>query len=113
MTAADVRASLSSLEAMFHQEVQLDRRAAAETAFALAVRYRSEDIDGVRQFGTAGGWARTAADLLDQLPADTPEQVASPRRAVGGVEIPELPHSGVVRHRLADVLIFCEVEDER
>ncbi|MFC5100202.1 hypothetical protein [Kibdelosporangium philippinense] len=43
-------------------------------------------------------------ELLDELPADTVEQVASTRMSVGGVDLPELLHSGVVRERLADLL---------
>lgn len=98
-------ASLEELEAAFDAELKTDRRAAAETAYALAMRYRNEDVSGARRFDIAGEWARKAIDILEQLPSETVEQVASSRRSVGGVELPELLHDGVVRTRLADVLI--------
>jgi hypothetical protein len=97
--------SLDELEAAFNAEMQTDRRAAAETAYALAVRYRDEDVSAKRRFDIAGEWARRAIDILEQLPSETVEQVASSRRSVGGVELPDLLHDGVVRARLADVLI--------
>jgi len=81
-----------------------DKRAAAETAYALAFRYRNEDVDGERRFDLAGVWATYAIELLDELPSETLEQVASTRMAVGGVPLPELLHAGVVRERLTDVL---------
>jgi hypothetical protein len=38
------------------------------------------------------------------LPSDTVAQVSSTRMSVGGVELPTLLHSDVVRVRLADLL---------
>jgi hypothetical protein len=49
-------------------------------------------------------WATHAIELLDELPSETVDQVASTRMSVGGVPLPELLHSGVVRERLGDVL---------
>jgi hypothetical protein len=97
-------ASVDELKAAFEAELATNKRAAAETAYALAFRYRNEDIDGARHFDIAGEWARKSIELFDELPSDTIEQVASTRRAVGGIELPDLLHSGVVRARLADVL---------
>jgi hypothetical protein len=104
MTTDTTRASINQLEADFDQEVTSDPRAAAETAYALAFRYRNEDIRGERRFDTAKEWATRAIDLLDSLPSDTLDQVVSTRQTVGGVAIPELLHAGVVRERLGDVL---------
>jgi hypothetical protein len=105
MTNGTHVASVAELEAAFEHEVRIDKRVAAETAYALAFRYRDEDIGGRRRFDVAGEWARRAIELLDQLPADRVDQVASTRQTVGGVDLPDLLHSGVVRARLADVLI--------
>jgi hypothetical protein len=99
------RVSLEELEAAFDRELVSHRRAAAETAYALAFRYRDEDVNGGRRFDIAQIWARRAIDLLDSLPSGTVEQVASTRLAVGGIPIPDLLHSGVVRDRLGDVLV--------
>lgn len=98
------RVSLRQLELAFDVELSADRRAAAEIAYALAVRYRNEDVDGVRRFDIAKAWARRSIELLDSLPSNTQCQVASTCFAVGGVEIPGMLHSGVVRQRLGDVL---------
>jgi hypothetical protein len=105
VTGIQYGATLEELQAAFDHEVNINKRAAAETAYALAFRYRNDDVDGDRRFDIAGEWARKAIDLLDELPSDTIEQVTSTRSAVGGIELPELLHSGVVRARLADVLI--------
>jgi hypothetical protein len=93
-----------SLIAQYEREVDEDHRAAAETAYALAFRYRDHDVEGERRFDLAQLWARRAINLLEDLPADTVQDVASTRQSVGGVPIPDLLHSGVVRERLSDML---------
>ncbi len=102
---AGSRASLGELHAAFDREINMDKRLAAETAYALAVRYRTEDVDRCRRFDLAKQWANRAIEILDCLPADSIEQVASVRQSVGGVPIPSLLYVEVVRQRLADVLI--------
>ena len=99
------RPSLAELEAAFELELAVDRRAAAETAYALAFRYRDADVDGRRRFDLAKVWAARAVELLAGLPSDSVADVASTRMSVGGVPLPELLHAGVARERLADVLI--------
>jgi hypothetical protein len=101
---ADNRASLEHLQVQFNREVETNKRAAAETAYALAVRYRGEDVNGTRRFDIAGIWVRRAIELLDALPSDSVDQVTSTRTAVSGVPIPDLLHSGVVRQRLGDII---------
>jgi hypothetical protein len=98
------RLSLAELEAAFERELATDRRAAAETAYALAFRYRDEDVEGRRRFDLAKVWATRAVELLEGLPSETVADVASTRMSVGGVPLPELLHAGVARERLADVL---------
>lgn len=105
MNDATRRQSLEELQAVFEHESETDRRAAAETAYALAFRYRDEDVDGRRRFDLAKDWAIRAIDLLEALPSSTVDDVASTRHSVGGVPIPDLLHADVVRTRLADVLI--------
>jgi hypothetical protein len=96
--------SFEELQLAFNQEVVVNRRMAAETAYALAFRYRNEDVDGCRRFDLAKLWAMRAIDLLNEIPSDSLREAASTRSTVGGVPLPDLLHSGVVRHRLADVL---------
>lgn len=93
------------LEVQFDREISVDLRVAAETAYALAFWYRNHDFEGSRRFDLAKVWALRTIELLDALPSDTIDQVASTRQSVGGAAIPELLHSGVVRERLGDVLI--------
>jgi hypothetical protein len=92
-------ASLGELEAAFAHELATDRWAASETAYALAVRYRQ-----AWEPGKAGEWAQKAIDLLDELPSDTLEQVATTRVSVGGVTLPSFLHADLVRARHADVM---------
>jgi hypothetical protein len=96
--------SLEELQLAYNREVDTDKRAAAETAYALAFRYRNEDVGGTRRFDIAKIWAQRTIDLLDSLPSATLSQVASTRAYVGGVPLPELLHSAVVKERLNDVL---------
>ncbi|MBA0127905.1 hypothetical protein H0B56_20355 [Haloechinothrix sp. YIM 98757] len=96
--------SIIQLEAIFRRELTTNARAAAETAYALAFRYRNEDIGGCRRFDLAGEWARCSLKILEDLPSDTLEQIASTQSSIGGVAIPHLLHPGVVQARLADVL---------
>jgi hypothetical protein len=102
---AEQRESVADLESRFHQEILTDKRTAAETAYALAWRYRTEHVDCVQSpFEVARKWALRSIELFDALPSDTVEQVCSTRMSVGGVELPGLLHADVVRERLADLL---------
>lgn len=104
MSGTSRHVSLDELETAFTHELQSNNREAAETAYALAFRYRSADVDGRRRFDLAQVWARRALQLLDGLPDDEICDVVSTRQSVGGVPLPDLFHSALVRHRLADVL---------
>jgi hypothetical protein len=76
-----------------------DDRAAAEYAYALAVRLRDlGETDEARRY------ARECLQLAEALPSATLDDVASVRQAVGGVPLPEHFHDGVVRSRLRDLL---------
>jgi hypothetical protein len=102
---AEQSASVAELEAAFGREVSTNKRAAAETAYALACRYRTEYVSTSRpQVEVAKEWAQRSIELLDSLPSETVEQVVSTRQSVGGVPLPDLLHSDVVRDRLADLL---------
>jgi len=98
-------ASLEALELAFDRELVMNKRAAAETAYALAFRYRNEDVGGRRRFDLAKIWATRSIELLDLLPSDKIGEMSSTRQLVGGIPIPDLLHTGVVRQRLGDVLI--------
>jgi hypothetical protein len=108
-TDVESERSIAELEAAFEREVMTDRRVAAETAYALAWRHRCEYVGRGHPFENARAWAGRAIELLDSLPSDSVDQVASGRAWVGGVAIPDLLHSGVVRERLCDVLRTLEV----
>ena len=105
MSDASRHVSLRELEAEFACEVETDERSAAETAYAIACIYRNFDVSGCRRFDLAKQWALRCVEILDRLPSSQVGQVASGRISIGGVPIPGMLHSDVVRHRLADVLI--------
>jgi hypothetical protein len=97
--------SVANLEGAFHQEIFANKRIAAETAYALACRYRTEYVECDQlPFDVARKWALRSIELLEALPSDNVGQVASTRLYVGGVDLPELLHADVVRERLADLL---------
>lgn len=76
-----------------------DDRAAAEYAYALAVRLREAgELDEARRY------AGECLTLAESLPSNTIDDVASSRLSIGGVPMPERFHDGVVRVRLADLL---------
>ena len=102
---AESAISLEALELAFDRELVTNKRAAAEIAYALAYRYRNEDVDGRRRFDLAKVWAERSIELLDLLPSDALGEVSSTRQSVGGISSPDLLHTGVVRQRLGDVLI--------
>ncbi|MCX5418090.1 MULTISPECIES: hypothetical protein [Streptomyces] len=91
-------ASVQELESVFQQELATDRWAAAETAYALAVRHRDAgDWEKSRE------WVKQTLQLLEGFPAETEEQVATQRTSVGGVDLPNYLHEGVVRSRFGDL----------
>ena len=95
--------ALPPLQALVRENEQAklnqDQRAVAETAYALAMRYR-EDGD----FATAQYYAVEALEAARLLPSTAIEDVVSERREVGGVPIPDLFHDGVVKSRLEGLL---------
>lgn len=77
----------------------MDERAAAEYAYALAIRLRDAgQMDDARQY------ARRALHYAERVPSDTLDDVTCDRQAIGGVPMPEKFHDGVVRNRLSDLL---------
>jgi hypothetical protein len=94
------RTSISELRKQYDEErLYQDDRAAAEYAYALAVRLRE-----VGELGGARRYARECLSLAEGLPARTLDDVTSSRQEVGGVPLPDHFHDGVVRSRLADLL---------
>jgi len=100
----NIRTLVEGLQAAFSLELTADKRVAAETAYALAFCYRNNDVCGVRRFDLAKAWAVVSIELLDALSSAAVDEVVSTRSSVGGVPLPELLHSDVVRQRLSDVL---------
>ncbi|MCA2215823.1 hypothetical protein [Jidongwangia harbinensis] len=76
-----------------------DDRAAAQYAYALALRLRETG-----QIEEARRYARECLQLAESLPANSLDDVVSDRQSVGGVPLPDHFHDGVVRARLADLL---------
>ncbi|GHJ28566.1 hypothetical protein TPA0910_29990 [Streptomyces hygroscopicus subsp. sporocinereus] len=98
MTNQTRAASVQELESTFQQELATDRWAAAESAYALASRYREQgDWEKSRE------WVKQCLQLLEGFPADTMEQVATTRTSVGGVALPNYLHEGVVRERFGEL----------
>jgi hypothetical protein len=98
--AATDRPPISELRRQYDEErLYQDDRAAAEYAYALAVRLREAgNPDEAREY------ARECLRLTASLPSATLGDVSSTRLSVGGVPMPERFHDGVVRTRLADLL---------
>ncbi|PRY17010.1 hypothetical protein [Pseudosporangium ferrugineum] len=94
------RPSISEVRQQYEDERFFqDDRAAAQYAYALAVRLREAgEVDEARRY------ARECLQLAESLPANTLDDVVSDRQSIGGVPLPEHFHDGVVRTRLADLL---------
>lgn len=91
--------TLPDLEAAFDRELLTDKWTAAETAYAIATKYRDAgDVESARK------WLGNLRDLLAQFPSDTLEQTATRRMTVAGVMIPEYLHDGVVVARFEGLL---------
>lgn len=91
-------ATVGELETSFQRELATDRWAAAETAYALAVRNREAG-----DWKQSREWVKQCLQLLEGLPDETEEQVATTRVAVGGVPLPNYLHEGVVRDRFGEL----------
>lgn len=90
--------SVGELETTFQRELATDRWAAAETAYALAVRNRDAgDWDRSRE------WVAQCLRLLEGFPGETEEEAATTRVSVGGVMLPNYLHEGVVRDRFGQL----------
>jgi hypothetical protein len=95
------RPALSEVRKQYEDECYFqDDRAAAEYAYALAVRLREIGL-----LSEARRFAGECLELAERLPANTLDDVVSTRTTVGGVPLPEHFHDGVVRSRLADLLV--------
>jgi hypothetical protein len=95
------RPSLSEVRKQYEDECYFrDDRAAAECAYALAVRLREIGL-----LSEARRFAGECLELAERLPANTLDDVVSTKTSVGGVPLPEHFHDGVVRSRLADLLV--------
>ena len=95
-----LRPSISEVKKQYEDELVFEnRRAAAEYAYAVAVRLRE-----VGQADEAEHYARQCLVLAESLPANTLDDVVSTRQSVGGVPLPDHFHADVVRSRLANLL---------
>jgi hypothetical protein len=91
--------SVAELQTSFQKELATDRWAAAETAYALAVRTREAG-----NWDESRDWVAQCLRLLEGFPGETEEQVATSRVTVGGVILPTYLHEGVVRDRFRQLV---------
>jgi hypothetical protein len=89
---------IKRLEYAFERELITDRWTAAETAYALAVHYRTVDIERTRE------WLATLLQLLEEFPNDHLQDTVTRRMEVGGVLMPEFLHDGVVKARFEGLI---------
>ncbi|MGW7562323.1 hypothetical protein [Streptomyces sp. NPDC054757] len=94
MTNQTRMASTDELESIFQRELATDRWAATETAYALALRHRD-----LGDWTASREWVQQCLRLLEGVPSETEEQVATSRTSVGGVQLPTYLHTGVVEER--------------
>lgn len=76
-----------------------DHRRATEYAYALTMFYR-----WTGEIPRAEEYARKCLDHAEELPAETLDDVTSDRLTIGGIDIPERLHDGVVRSRFRHLL---------
>ncbi|MFJ5225404.1 hypothetical protein [Streptomyces sp. NPDC088400] len=91
-------ASVQELESGFQQVLATNRWAAAESAYALAARYRD-----VGAWEKSREWVRQCLLLLEGFPSETEGQVATIHTSLGGVDLPNYLHEGIVRARFGEL----------
>ena len=85
-----------NLKSDYYSLLEMDRRQAAEYAFAIAMNC-ARQTDRI----SFEVWARMCLELLKQCDTETLEAAACLHAEIGGVLIPELFHEGTVRQRFA------------
>lgn len=90
---------IDELERRFARECEVDKRNAAEIAYAVAVVSRKAG-----DFEKAKRYAEAAISMFEELNTTALEDAAARNSVIEGVVIPELIHENVVRDRLRDVL---------
>ncbi|MGH3713731.1 MAG: hypothetical protein ACRDT4_09770 [Micromonosporaceae bacterium] len=96
----DRRPSIAEVLDEYEREASIgNTRAAAELAYALAVR-----LQGAGRVREAAVYGKACLKLIESLPSESLDDVTSTRLSVGGVELPEYFHDGVVRTRLSHLL---------
>ena len=69
------------------------------------IRLADEVVREIGLLSEARRFAGECLELAERLPANTLDDVVSTKTSVGGVPLPEHFHDGVVRSRLADLLV--------
>ncbi|MBN1171948.1 MAG: hypothetical protein JXA67_07220 [Micromonosporaceae bacterium] len=91
---------LDDLKERYHEErFYGDDRAAAQYAYAIAVRLRAEG-----SISEARRYARECLRIAQALPAHSPGDVTTDWLVLGGVALPERFHHRVVQAQLHDLL---------
>ena len=90
---------INELEKRFTRECEVDKRNAAEIAYAVAVVSRKAG-----DFQKAKRYAEVAISMFEELNITSLEDAVARNNVIEGVVIPELIHENVVRDRLKDVL---------
>lgn len=90
-----LRESISVLERRFKEIEENDKREAAEVAFAIASNYhKKNDKKKTRK------WALKSKDLLKKCRLNTYRQCICRHYIIGGILMPTLIHTGVVKFRM-------------
>ena len=91
--------AIRRLEKKFVDESELDKRNAAELAYAIATLAEdNKDLEKAREY------ALKAIEMFETLQIQTLDEAAAKNNIVEGVVIPELIHDGVVRERFKGIL---------
>lgn len=90
---------IKRLEKKCAEEFELDKRNAAELAYAIATLAKdNKDLEKAREY------ALKAIEMFETLQIQTLDEAAAKNNIIEGVVIPELMHEGVIRERFKDIL---------
>ncbi len=90
---------IEKLERKFNEEYEIDKRDAAELAYAIAILARENG-----NLEKARAYALKAIEIFESFQIQTIDEAAARNNIIEGVAIPELIHEDVIRERFKDIL---------